>query len=255
MDNKGKMIVCYPVITGNGAKYLATNLAISYKEKFKQAKIALVDFDFKNPYLALSFTDQDKVHGIDNLIDKIDAGSLTKELFQENMVKVHDISVLKGTKLIGRTNLLTKTHITTMIDFLKELYDYIIVAVSPEADNAGTVFAISEADEVILVIKNTLANYMKMPQAINIVNTYKSTHEDPKVVYNMYLNNSRVSFNEIFDEYYLKVIGVVPTIEETIDNNNLAGLNSKLTIGKGKQNFTSYFDEIVMALDPDIEIG
>lgn len=254
MEN-AKIILCYPVITGNGAKYTATNLAVAYKEKFSNAKVALVDFDFKNPYLALSMTDHDKVHGIDNLIDKIDAESLTKELFKENMVTVKDIDVLKGTKLIGRDHLLTKNHITTIIDFLKELYDYVIIAVSPNVDNSGTVYGIAEADEILLIIKNNLSNYMRLPQAMNILDAYKSTKEDPKVIYNAYTQNNRVSFNQLFDEYYLKVIGIVPIIPETVDNNNYAGFSSKLQIGKSKNDELSCYDDIVMALDPDIEIG
>lgn len=253
---KGKVIVCYPVVTGNGAKYTATNLAMAYKEKFKSAEVALVDFDFKNPYLAYSFTEHDKVHGIDNLIDKIDADSLTKELFKENMVRVHDVDILKGTKLIGRGHLLTKNHIISIIDFLEELYDYVIIAVSSEADNSGTVYALSEADEILLIINNNLTNFMKLPQAVNIIDNYKSTREDPKIIYNMYMNNARVGFNQLFDEYYLKVIGIVPPIPETIDNNNFAGVNSKIAIGgKGKNDVSTYYEEIVMALDPDIEIG
>lgn len=254
----GKIIVCYPVVTGNGAKFTATNLAMAYKKKFTNAKIALVDFDFKNPYLALSMTDNDKVHGIDNLIDKIDAESLTKELFKENMVTVNDVDILKGTKLIGRDHLITKKHIMTIIDFLKELYDYILIAVSPDVDNSGTVYAISEANEILLIIKNNLNNYMKLSQAVNIVETYKSMREDAKVIYNMYLPNNRVSFNQLFDEYYLKVVGIVHIIPEAIDNNNfagLAGLNSKLPLGKGKQDVLDNYEDIVMALDPDIEIG
>lgn len=253
--DEGKLYVCYPIIVGNGAKYTTVNLAFAYKEKFTQAKIAIVDFDFKNPYLAYSFTDHDQIHGIDNLIDKIDAESLTRELFKENMISVNGIDVLKGTKLIGRDYLLTKTHVTTIIDFLKEIYDYIFVAVSPEPDNAGTVYALSEADEILLIVRNNISNYLRFPQAMNIVDTYKAMREEPKVIYNMYMKNSRVAFNSLFEEYGTKTVAAsVPLIVETIDNNNYAGIKANAPGKKDKSPALEFYQQAILTLDPDIEI-
>ena len=71
MEDKAKVITVYPIVTGNGAKFITTNLANTLKEEYPDKKIALVDFDLKHPYLAHTLSEFDEVHGIDNLIEKI----------------------------------------------------------------------------------------------------------------------------------------------------------------------------------------
>lgn len=255
-NRNGKLILCYSVLQGNGSKYLATNLAVYYKRKFTQAKVALVDFDFKNPYLALSLTGHDSVHGIDNLIDVIESDQLTDRLFKENMVPVLDVDILKGTKLIGRDHLLTKKHVVKIIETLKANYDYIIMAVSPEPDNSGTVYGLAAADEIIMVIKNDLTNYFRFKQAINVINTYKSMRKEPVIVYSRAQKNNNVSFNGLFEEFGTPVASLIPYREENVDNNNFAGtLNQKIQLGGKKKEIPEEFEKIIMRFDPDVELG
>ena len=226
-----KIITFFPVVQGVGCKYTATGFAFILTQMNPKAKVALVDFDFKNPYLAANLSNQDKVHGIDNLISKIDGNFLTNELFKENMIRLPEVfDLLRGTELIGRDHLITKRHIDKIIEFLRLNYDYVVIAVSPNADNAGTVYGLYESDEVVMVTRINQACYTNLPKAVNIINSYKKSPKRIKLVYNMYTDNYHIDFTQITTDNNLDVIAGLPYDESTIDNHNInTGIQGKLT--------------------------
>lgn len=226
-----KVITFYPVTQGVGCKYTATGFAFILTQLYPKAKVALVDFDFKNPYLAANLASHDNVHGIDNLISKIDGNFLTEALFKENMIKLPELfDLLKGTELIGRDHLITKRHIDKIMEMLRSHYDYVVIAVAPSADNAGTVYGLYEADEVVMVTRINHACFSNIGKATNIVNSYKKTPKRIKLVYNMYSDNFHIDFTKITTDNNLEVIAGLPYDEGTIDNHNIStGLQGKIT--------------------------
>jgi len=218
-----KIITFYPVVQGVGCKYTATGFAFILAQMNPKAKVALVDFDFKNPYLAANLATHDTVHGIDNLISKIDGNFLTDELFRENMIRLPDVfDLLKGTELVGRDHLITKRHIDKIIEMLRSNYDYIIIAVSPMNDNAGTVYGLYEADEVVMVTKINQACFSNISKATTIINSYKKSPKRIKLVYNMYTDNFHIDFTQTTIANNLEVIAGLPYDEATIDNHNIS---------------------------------
>lgn len=246
--NKGKIIVCYPVVQGSGCKYTATNIAHYYKAINGDKKVALVDLDFKSPYLAHALSLHDGIHGIDNLIDKIDGGFLTEDLFLENMIKLKDnVDLLKGTKLVGNHKIFGKKHIETILNQLQSIYDIVIVAVSPDLDNAGTVYSLFQAEEVILVCRNNFSNFRTIDKAVSYVKQYKQSQTPIKMLYNMHYEGSQVDFTSSIKENELQVIGVVKYEESSIDNVDLNASSFKVFKSKSK-NFETY-EGIVKSLD------
>lgn len=234
-DKRGKVVVCYPVIQGDGCKYIATNLAHHYKSVNSEKRVALVDLDLKLPYLANMISTHDDIHGIDNLIDKIDGGFLTDDLFKENMVKLKsNVELLKGTKLIGNHKIFNKNHIEKVISHLRELYDFIVISVSPDADNAGTVYGLYESDEVVLVCRNNYANFKAFDRAVSVIRQYKKSDNTLKLIFNMYSESSQIDFNSHIKDHSIEVIGAVKYDESTIDNVDLSGSSFKVFKGKSK---------------------
>ena len=246
-NTNGKLTVIYPVTQGVGGKYVATNIAHVYKERFPEKKVALVDFDFKAPYLAGYLTDNDKVHGIDNLIEKIDGGFLDDELFKENMVVMENgIELLKGTKLRNNHYFIEQKHMVEIVKFLRNMYDVVFISVSTQADNAGTTSALFEADELIVVSRNDFTCYSIVDSALEIANHYKKDEVVLKWVYNQYFEGSNLDFNGLIGENSLEVIGVVPFDKGTIDNRDLKGKAFGNIIKRKRQE--TPFDEIVTNL-------
>lgn len=247
MENKAKVITIYPIVAGNGAKFVGTNIAHYLKIANPTKKIALVDFNLKQPYLAHALTSHDDIHGIDNLVDKIDGNLLTDELFVENMVMMkNNVEVLKGTKLIGKHKVFTEKHMKRMVEHLRNIYDYVIAVVTPEVDNAGTVCGIHEADTVIMIARNNVANSKTAYRALGIVNQYKKTTEPLKMVYNMHTSGNSDLTNFVKDSE-LEVVGLVEYDENAIDNLDLNG-NQGVKFFKQKSRNQDVFTNMVKSL-------
>lgn len=249
-EDKGKVIVCYPVVIGNGNKYIATNIANYYKQKYPNKGVALVDFDFKNPYLAGKLAIQDDIHGIDNIIDKIDGNFLDQNLFLENMIKLrNNVELLKGTKLIGNHRIITKNHIEKTLEVLKEAYDFIVVAVSCDIDNSGTVYGLFNADEVVMVCKNNFTNFKSMDRAINIIMNYKRTNSKLKLIFNMSQEGSDLDFTKHINDNEIEVIGAIKYDESTVDNEDLQGVSLASKVFKSKNKGQEAYESIIQALE------
>ncbi|WP_442637643.1 AAA family ATPase [Rossellomorea marisflavi] len=244
----GKLIVLYPVTQGVGGKYVATNVAHLYKEENPDKKVALVDFDFKAPFLAGYLSDQDKVHGIDNLIEKIDGKFLNEELFMENMVRLKNgVDLLKGTNLGNHHYFIQPSHIDEIIGFLRKLYDVVFVSVSTHPDNSATTSALFVADDVVVVSRNDFTCHSMVNGALKVVNHYKNDDIKLKWVYNQYQEDSKMDFNDVIRDNDLQVIGVIPYNAETIDNRDLQG--SVLGKFMKRKRQESPFGEVVTGLE------
>ncbi|WP_321178740.1 AAA family ATPase [Bacillus toyonensis] len=246
-ENTSKMIVCYPILYGNGMKYTATSIAHYYKQKYPDKKVALVDFDVKVPYLCANFSMEDKIHGIDNLIEKIDGDFLNEELFKENMISLKNkVDLLKGTKLLKNYNLIEKKHVEKMIDLLRAMYDFIVVTVSPDIDNAGTTNSLFHGDEILLIGRNNFNNLEALPTAVRTVTHFKQNHVSVKLLFNMFNEHSNIDFSRCVGENNLSVIGTVFYNESNVDNQNLFkfGATSKLFSNKKQHEYTQIIEAI-----------
>lgn len=216
-----KIILCMPIVTGNGSKYIATNLAHYTKNMYPTKNVALVDFDFKSPYLAEKLSLHDTTHSIDNLIDKIDGNFLNDVLFAENMIKLKNgVDLLKGTKITHNVKLIQKNHIENILELLKKKYDYVFVSVSNEV-LSGTVYGLFEATDVILVARNNYSNFKEFPKILKLVNNYKNSESNVNLFINQYAETSDVVFNDLFNGTKIDNVELIPYNEETFDNSDL----------------------------------
>lgn len=221
IKEKGKVITLYPIVAGSGAKYTATNLAYYAKELNPDKSIALVDLNLKHPYLAHSLSEHDDIHGIDNLTDQIDGAFLNKELFLENMITLkNEVQLLKGTKQIGKHKIYKEEYADTIIQYLKDCYDYIFIAVATEPDNAGTIFGLSKADNVVAVVNNTISNRKSLERASTVISTYSGLIDKPKIVYNKYLSKG-LDISEAVVGNGFEILGAIEYNSGSVDNNDL----------------------------------
>lgn len=240
-----KIFVCMPIVTGNGSKYMATNLAHYTKTMFPTKKVALVDFDFKHPHLAEKLSLHDTIHSIDNLTDKIDGNFLDINLFIENMIKLKSgVELLKGTKLTHNIDLIKKHHIEKIIELLKSYYDYVFIAVSNEA-LSGTVYSLFNANEVLLIAKNNYANFKEAKKALNLINHYKGNEAHLSLIINQYSDISEVTFSDYIEKFNILNIELVPYDEQTFDHNDLDKSIIASKVFKSKKKSQEVFETLI----------
>lgn len=223
-----KFITCFPVMTGNGAKHVALNLAFSYKQKYPEHRVALVDFDFTYPTLLGLETSHDTVHGIDNLLDKIDSNHLTEELFHANLVKTRNgVFLLKGTHLKENSNTIQRQHLEVIFQHLRKGFDRVFINVSSLDDQSGTVYGLHLTDCVLFIMNNNYTNYHVCEEQYQLVKRYYHG-ENLFGLFNKFNASSKVEFGEWIFEKKMTVLGEIPYDEKAIDGNDwFGGLLSK----------------------------
>lgn len=237
-----KIITIHPVAGGNGANYVAINLAYAIREKDPYKKIAIADFDFTNPYLGAGLT-SDTIHGIDNLVDKLNGEFLDKELFQENMIKLREnVDLLRGTQL-GRFNLVKQDHLKSISEFLKELYDVTIIVTNHSPTDGGTAVGLYVADHTLIVGRYNTANALLAQKTVDTIRTYGGKG-DVGVLYNFYQNQNGIDFSEVFEHW--PVLGTLQYLPDTVDNQHLVakGLSP---MKKRKTATQDVYDQIITA--------
>lgn len=243
-----KIIVCYPIIAGNGGKHVSTMLAHKYKEIYPNKKVALVDFDFHHPHFIERFISGTSRHGIDNLLDHIDGDNLPNHVFLENMITLKTgVDYLKGTELGDKHIFICKNHIQNILKHLRNSYDKVFISTASAFDNAGTIYGINGADEVLLITKNNYSNLRKIEEVYpEIMRFY--FHEHPiKIVINQYNNVSGFNLGNFISKNPVEGIGIIPHQIETCDAGHL--MKNKLinvNVGmKRKRAERDYYKEIL----------
>ncbi|MFI3211571.1 MAG: AAA family ATPase [Peptostreptococcaceae bacterium] len=216
----GKIIACMPIVIGNGCKYTTINLAHYKKSLNQDDKVLLIDFDLENPYLGEKLSLSDKVHTIDNLVEKINADLMNESVFNENLVKLkNEVMLLKGTRA-KRISSIKENHINEILEIAKNNFDYIFVSLSNKNSSAvsSTLF---HADEVVLVSKNNYSNLNKFDSVVKIINHYKKEDTKINLVVNHFTNMSDVSFAKYLESEKIENTAMILYNEQTIDNLDL----------------------------------
>lgn len=245
---EAKIILCYPVITGNGGKHVATMLAHKYKELYPNKRVALVDLDFHHPHFIERFVSETSRHGIDNLLDHIDGDNLPQQVFLENMITLKSgVDFLRGTKLGDKHIFICKNHIEKILKLLRASYDKVFLSTASALDNSGTIYGINGADEVILVTKNNYSNLKKLEGVYPEIMRFYFKDYPMKVVINQFNETTGFNLGSFISKTDLEGIGLIPFQEETCDGaslmkNKLFGVNID---GKRKKNERDFYKEIL----------
>lgn len=246
-----KIITIYSIVQGNGAKFIATNLAHSYKKLNPDSKVALVDFDFRYPYLATTLAPQDEIHGIDNLIEKIDGQFLDEILFKENMIHLRNgVELLKGTKLQNKHSLIERAHIEKVVNFLEKIYDVVIIVANSDFDNSGSIFSAMNSTDIILVGQPNYPTYLNMNNVMKKVKHYSKQEAKKWFLYNKFYESKHVDLRTVINNNEFTVLGAIPLIHEAIDNIDLkeSAIKSLLVGNRGNRNEVNIFDDIIQKL-------
>lgn len=234
MKNQSKIITVLPVITGSGAKYSAVSIAYGIRQKDKNARIALLDLDLRNPYLLGGYLACEKGRGLDTMVAQIEAGVMDDVLFKDNMSNYANMfDVLRGSEITQDNSIIKEEHIAKIFELARKNYDYIITVVAPDDDNAGTVYGLFQADVIVLVIRPNYASLVNLQSKVErVIERYKNSTKLFNVIFNMRSNNTKGYEYEAemtnMLEGHGKTIGEFKFYEENVDNANLEGTGFRI---------------------------
>ena len=240
---KGKIIVCYPILDGYGGKFVATNLAFTAPSKAKNKRIAVLNLNLRYPFMSQNIA-SNSFAGIDDICVNIESNSIDMNYVQSCMQvsKLGDCSVeiLKGTHQFTQYNHFTKEQMETIIETFRQNYDYTIIPVSSYMDNAGTVSAVQNADEILFICSNNIASKELCGVVYNRINAYKNSNCKVSLVCNMINEGSTIHIPEELKDVSIEKYYAIPYDKEYIDSANLVANKGIMIKQKSLFNKNSY---------------
>jgi len=179
-DTKGKVIYCTSSIKGEGKTYISVNLSLALSSLNK--KVLLIGADLRNPQIH-SYTDKDKDNiGLSNYLHD-------PELHWKNLIikgfknhSSHDV-LLSGNIPPNPAHLLTNGRFETLLNEVKEAYDYIIVDTAPTILVTDTMLISQFSDATIYLVR---ANFTEK----NLLDFSKDLYTSGKLKNMAYVINS-----------------------------------------------------------------
>ena len=131
MLHEGEKVVLFTSSTsGEGKTFTAANLSVSFGLLGK--KVILVGLDIRRPRLAEQFGINDHKHGITNLLvkDNPNREDVEAQILPSGVNKNLDL-LMAGPVPPNPAELIARNSLDTIIDILKEKYDYIMIDTAP----------------------------------------------------------------------------------------------------------------------------
>ncbi len=125
-----KVVMFTSTTSGEGKTFTAANLAVSFALLDK--KVVLVGLDIRKPRLAELFEIRDFKHGITNLLvrDTISKEDIRGQILPSGVNKNLDL-LMAGPIPPNPAELVTRKSLDTVIEALKEDYDYVLIDTAP----------------------------------------------------------------------------------------------------------------------------
>ena len=131
MLHEGEKVVLFTSSTsGEGKTFTAANLSVSFGLLGK--KVILVGLDIRRPRLAEQFGINDHKHGITNLLvkDNPNREDVEAQILPSGVNKNLDL-LMAGPVPPNPAELIARNSLDTIIEILKEKYDYIMIDTAP----------------------------------------------------------------------------------------------------------------------------
>lgn len=172
-----KKILVTSSIPGEGKSYVSSNLAFSLASSGK--KVALLDFDLRNPNTSLLF-DLYKERGlIEYLSSDITLHSCIQETTFSNLCIIP-----AGTDVGDHTELLLNGKLELLFNNLEEAYDYLIID-TPPVDLVSDAYLLSEYCDITLLVMRHAYTPKSLVQRLRTENKIQN------------LNNVAIVFNGV----------------------------------------------------------
>ena len=175
-------VICFTSSTsGEGKTFNAANLAVSFALLGK--KVILCGLDIRKPALGRLFGVYDRFEGMTSLLtlDKLTKDALLSQINKSGVNENLDL-LLAGPTPPNPTELLARDNFGQVINYLREMYDYIIFDTAPVGLVTDTLQIGQQADMTVFVCRadytpksafgllNTLAKEGKMPNPCVVLN-------------------------------------------------------------------------------------
>lgn len=216
-----KVFTCYSADDMLAAAEVASDLAIVLS-KASNLKILLIDFNNLNPVLDhvlgidkfVKFKDKyeiDRQTSLVAMINAINRGSLTEELFKDLVIreKKYNFDIATGLYDLILEDKITMEQYQTILDMAEKIYDVVIINTNSYAKSEATFIALCKATNVLGITNATYTSIRGLVTVLKILET-KISSDKINVIINNYSKYSlqKSVLKELLDGY--KITAVLP---------------------------------------------
>jgi tyrosine-protein kinase Etk/Wzc len=162
-QNPIKVITITSSVSGEGKTFTAKNLASVLTMNNK--KVVLVDFDLRKPQIHKEFNLQNSL-GVSSFL--INACNL-EDIYLKTSIENLDV-ITAGPKPPNPSELVTSVNTSTLIEILKNLYDYIIIDTSPVGLVSETFYHMQNSDLSVFVVRLDYSEELIVNKTIASIN-------------------------------------------------------------------------------------
>lgn len=212
-------------VIGNGAKFVATNLAVACKIVYGEKKVLLVDFDLENPTLGKVFYAGNRNNSFNVMLNELlQHNNISEEILKENLYSsLNGIDILIGRNIdeIDYYNDISEDLYKKLFLKLSSMYDYIFVVINKEPNNKIMLTTLLNSNNTIVVGKNTFSNELALNRTFDIVSNY-TNNANQYYITNMY-EKEKMDLSRKIKNKGITFLGNLRYEYSSIDNKNLKG--------------------------------
>lgn len=204
----GKVIVTFSPKGGSGCSTIAINVAVALAKK--NYRTILVDG-------SLQFGDVAVMLNMKEVTSLVDLASEANDLdsdFISSVVQLHrsELQVLLAPPRPEMAEVVTEDHIKSILDALRNMYDYIIVDTSSSLNNIALTI-LDAADQIILVTQQTLPCLKNVSRFLNLAESLEYPQEKMWLVVNRASDKQGISVKNISSTLKRPVVMTIPDDE------------------------------------------
>lgn len=209
----GRVIVFIAGKGGGGATFLACNLAYILAV-VHGAKVALLDLNLQFGDAALFVSDQVPTNTLADVAGNI--SRLDASLLASSMVSVlPNFGVLAAPEDAERAMEVKPEHVEALLKLAKTQYDYVILDIG-QTLNATSVKALDHADQVFVVLQETLPFIRDSKRLIHALQSLGYGKEKIHLVLNRYETGGDIQLEDVEATLGMKVFITIPNSYEAV---------------------------------------
>ena len=247
----GKLLAFFSPKGGAGSTCVATNLAIAV-HRLTRKKVLLVDLDLELGETALLLGVEPRFSFVDLVrnFHRVDAGLLA------SYIERHEsgVELLSAPYHPAKAEVVTGDQIRTILHFLKQHYDYIIVDTS-KSFTPPTLATFEQADQVYLVTNVDLPSLRNITRCLPLLERMGSVKGDDwlRLVVNRYQQSDPITVKEVEKTLGLPVYWTLANDFEAVMNSINTGkpvvLGDKSAFAKDLRQLTAAITDITPVSD------
>lgn len=209
-SRQGKLITIFSTKGGIGKTTISTNLAVALGEKTGE-KVCIVDADLQFGDAALFLNILPTATISDLVQDNLETAVLPGYLCSFNQ----NIKILPAPLRPEQAELVTGSHITTILKLLRTMFSYVIIDTSPSFNDVNLAI-LDVSDEVFVVTAMDLPTVKNVKLCLEIMDSLKYNHEKVKLVLNRANSDGGLDIKEVEDILRRRFTATLPSDGKTV---------------------------------------